>query len=157
MTAADRSTIVVEELLPASTARVWRALTDRAQLAAWFMPNDFALVVGRTFHFHRNANCELHFGDRIRCTVLEIRQEELLSYSWTDEAYAGELDSVVTWTLRPEENATRLRLEHRGFGVDDAIQQAARELMDGGWRTYITERLADLLAASTTTTMETLS
>jgi uncharacterized protein YndB with AHSA1/START domain len=149
MTQPDTTVITLDEFLPHSPARVWRALTDQDALAAWFMPNDFAPVVGHTFHFHRTANCDLHVSDRIRCQVLEIRDEELLSYSWTDAQYAGELDSVVTWTLHAEGHGTRLFLEHRGFLPDDTIQQAVRTLMDGGWRVYIADRLARLLAATT--------
>ncbi len=57
--------------------------------------------------------------------MLEVRDEHVLSYSWTDAAYAGELDSVVTWTLHPGGRGTRLFLEHRGFAAGDAIQQRA--------------------------------
>lgn len=33
-----------------------------------------------------------------------MRDEQRLFYSWTDGAqYAGDLDSTVTWTLRPED------------------------------------------------------
>jgi hypothetical protein len=39
---------------------------------------------------------------------------------------------------------------HRGFAADDAIQQAARNLMDHGWPVYVNARLAVFLAASDT-------
>jgi hypothetical protein len=39
-------------------------------------------------------------------------------------------------------------LEHRGFAADDAIQQAARNLMDHGWPVYINARLAAFLGTS---------
>jgi DNA-binding transcriptional ArsR family regulator len=69
VTEADRTVITVEEFLPYPAARVWQALTDPDKLTVWFMPNDFKPVVGHTFHFHRTANCELHFSDRILCRV----------------------------------------------------------------------------------------
>ena len=150
MTETDRTVITVDEFLPYPATRVWRALTDPDRLTAWFMPNDFKPVVGHTFHFHRTANCDLHFSDRILCRVVEIRDEQLLSYTWTDAEYEGELDSLVTWTLYREGRGTRLLLEHRGFAPDDAIQQAARNLMDGGWHVYITDRLAASLDLSNT-------
>jgi uncharacterized protein YndB with AHSA1/START domain len=147
---ADRTVITVDEFLPYPAARVWLALTDPDKLKVWFMPNDFKPVVGHTFHFHRTANCDLHFSDRILCRVLEVRDEQLLSYTWTDAQYEGELDSVVTWTLHTEGRGTRLLLEHRGFAADDAIQQAARNLMDHGWPVYINARLAAFLGTSDT-------
>ncbi len=142
--------ITVDEFLPYPPARVWQALTDPEKLKVWFMPNDFKPVIGRSFQFHRTANCDLRFSDRIRCRVLEIRDEQLLSYTWTDAQYEGELDSVVTWTLHPEGRGTRLFVEHRGFIADDVIQQAARSLMDNGWRVYVADRLAAFLATSDT-------
>lgn len=142
--------ITVDEFLPYPPARVWQAFTDPDKLEAWFMANDFKPVIGRTFEFHRAANCDLHFSDRIRCRVLEIRDEQLLSYTWTDAKYEGELDSVVTWRLHPEGRGTRLFVEHRGFIADDVIQQAARSLMERGWHVYVADRLAAFLATSHT-------
>jgi hypothetical protein len=41
--------------------------------------------------------------------VLVVEPERLLSYSWPDGGeYAGDLDSTVTWTLRPEGHGTRV-------------------------------------------------
>ncbi|HEY6422608.1 MAG TPA: SRPBCC domain-containing protein [Pseudonocardiaceae bacterium] len=62
--------------------------------------------------------------------VLELHDEELLAYSWTDSEYQGKLDSVVTWTLRPEGHGTRLFVEHRGFDSDDTIQQAGPQVFE---------------------------
>jgi uncharacterized protein YndB with AHSA1/START domain len=110
------------------------------------MPTDFKPVVGHTFTFRRRQpNPAVRFSEFIQCQILDIQPESVLSYTWTDAAHPGELDSTVTWTLRPEGNGTRLFLEHRGFDPDDAIQQAARTLMDNGWHIYITERLTELL------------
>ncbi len=138
----DGGVIVVDQFLPHPPAVVWQALVDPVKLAAWFMASDFAPVVGHRFTLQRRANCELRFSDTIACQVLEVREPELLSYSWTDGGtYASDLDSVVTWTLRLEGRGTRLLLEHRGFRPDDPVHQSAHDLMSGGWRTYIADRL----------------
>jgi uncharacterized protein YndB with AHSA1/START domain len=141
--------ITVDHFLPHRPAVVWQALVDPHKLAAWFMPNDFAAVVGHRFTFHRKPNCAVRFSDTIRCQVLELCEERLLSYSWTDGGeYAGDLDSTVTWTLQPEGRGTRLFVEHRGFRPDDPIHQTARELMTRGWHIYLTERIRAYLACS---------
>ncbi|NMH96537.1 SRPBCC domain-containing protein [Pseudonocardia acidicola] len=153
--AAD-GVIVVDQFLPHPPRTVWQALVDPVKLAAWFMPNDFAPVVGHRFTFHRKANPVVRFSDTIACQVLELREHELLSYSWTDGGeYAGDLDSTVTWTLRPEGRGTRLFLQHRGFRPDDPAHQAARGLMTGGWRIYLTDRLPAFLSDSDQPTVET--
>jgi uncharacterized protein YndB with AHSA1/START domain len=143
MTRPDRGTISLAQFMPHPAGRVWQALTDPAELGRWFMPNDFAPVVGHTFRFRRShSNPAVRFSESILCQVLEVLTEESLSYSWTDAAYPGELDTVVTWTLSPEGRGIRLFLEHRGFVMDDPIQQEACEIMDDGWRIYVAERLA---------------
>lgn len=40
------------------------------------------------------------------------------------------LDTVVTWTLSPSGEGTKLLLEHEGFRDEDAF---AHEVMSGGW------------------------
>lgn len=142
MTQTTSDVITVDQFLPHRPGRVWQALTDPAKLSIWFMPTDFAPVVGRTFFFDRcKPNPELRFGRRIQCQVLDIRPEELLSYSWTEEDQPGVMDTTVTWTLHPEGAGTRLLLEHRGF-AGDTVQQMARTLMDDGWGIYVTHRLS---------------
>ena len=147
----DSAMIVVDQFLPHPPATVWRALIDPVKLAAWFMPNDFAPVIGRRFTFHRNAKPDVRFSDTVACQVLELRDPELLAYSWTDGGqYAGDLDSIVTWTLHPEGHGTRLLLEHRGFRRDDPMHQAARRLMSSGW-TYLAHRLDAFITSSAST------
>jgi uncharacterized protein YndB with AHSA1/START domain len=147
----DTTSITVGQFLAHPPQRVWQALVDPDLLSAWFMPNDFKAAVGHAFTFQRpKPNPELHFSDTILCEVLEIQAEKLLSYSWTDAAYPGELDSTVTWTLQSEGSGTRLFVEHRGFAADDPIHQKVRDLMTGGWAIYLGERLAEYLERITT-------
>jgi uncharacterized protein YndB with AHSA1/START domain len=110
------------------------------------MPNDFKPVVGHRFQLRAAPIEATKFSGTITCEVLELQPEKVLSYSWADADNPDGLDSVVTWTLSPEGNGTRLFLEHRGFDPDDAHQQLARTIMDGGWRSRIFGRLIDHLA-----------
>ena len=51
--------VIHEARYPHPPERVWRALTDRAELAAWLMPNDFSLREGARFRFDaRPAHAE---------------------------------------------------------------------------------------------------
>jgi uncharacterized protein YndB with AHSA1/START domain len=96
-----------EAVYPHSPERVWRALVDPAELAAWLMPNDFAAEVGHEF--------SLETGDdaigTIQCEVLEIDEPKLLRCRWS--AVFG--DTVVTFELFPEGDGTRLRVVHDGW------------------------------------------
>jgi uncharacterized protein YndB with AHSA1/START domain len=48
---ADLKSIVIEYELKQGPEKVWRALTERALIEAWLMPNDFQAVLGHRFTF----------------------------------------------------------------------------------------------------------
>jgi uncharacterized protein YndB with AHSA1/START domain len=144
----DVTAIHVDEFLPHPPARVWRALTDPAEMTGWLMPTDFQPLVGHRFTFKAEPIEATNFSGLIACEVLEVRPEELVSYSWTDAAAPEATNWTVTWTLRPEGKGTRLFLAHTGFDPDDPIQQLSRTIMNGGWRSHIFRRLVEELAAA---------
>lgn len=105
--ATDGLAVVVERELPFPPERVWRALTQPGLIAEWLMENEFAPVVGHRFDLRAD------WGS-IACEVRAVEPETRLSYSWD----AGELRSLVTWSLAPTEGGTRLRMEQTGFRRD---------------------------------------
>jgi uncharacterized protein YndB with AHSA1/START domain len=138
----EMKSIVVEYEMPQAPAKVWRALTEPALLAAWLMPNDIRPVVGHRFHFR--AEPVAGWNGIVDCEVLAVEPQALLRYSWTGGAGEAKLDSVVTWTLAPApDGGTRLRLEHTGFGPKNAF---AHEMMSKGWRGHVGERMKSVLA-----------
>jgi uncharacterized protein YndB with AHSA1/START domain len=74
--------------------------------------------------------------------------EKLLRIGWRDAApvNGAGVDWTITWTLQPEGSGTRLFLLHEGFDPDNPVQQRARTIMNGGWRTGVSRALAKLLA-----------
>jgi uncharacterized protein YndB with AHSA1/START domain len=122
-----------EAVYPHSPERVWRALVDPDELAAWLMPNTFAPEVGRTF--------ELETGEElgtIRGEVLEIDEPRLLRCRWS--GVFG--DTEVRFELFPESEGTRLRVRHDGWD-DPAV--AERAGFDDGWKQKLTEDLPRVL------------
>jgi uncharacterized protein YndB with AHSA1/START domain len=61
--------------------------------------------------------------------VLAVETERLLSYSFAP----GTLDSTITWRLEPENDGTRLHLEHSGFDLESPLGKKAFEGMGSGW------------------------
>jgi uncharacterized protein YndB with AHSA1/START domain len=142
--------IVIEDVLPHAIERVWTALTTAELIGQWLMPNDFEPVVGRRFTFKTRP-----IGDWdgvVHCEVLEVVPPSRLVYSWqggTDSNdaqtnYGSRLDSVVTWTLQPEGNGTRLRMVHSGFRSPE--NDFAYDAMSPGW-SRIMGRLNEIAAA----------
>lgn len=106
-TGADIRNVVVEREVPHPPGKVWRALTEPHLIAEWLMQSAFAPVIGHRFRMSADWGA-------IDCEVRTVEPERRLAYSWD----AGELRSVVTWTLAPTPAGTLLRLEQTGFQVD---------------------------------------
>jgi uncharacterized protein YndB with AHSA1/START domain len=126
--------IVVEDVVPHPTDKVWKALTSTELISRWLMPNDFAPVVGKRFTFKTRPMGD--WDGVVHCQVLEVVPLERLVYSWqggseANGKYGSRLDSVVTWTLRAEGKSTRLRMVHSGFRSPD--NDFAYDAMNVGW------------------------
>ena len=125
--------IIHEVVYPHPVERVWRALTDRAAIAAWLMPNDFAPVVGREFEFWTKS--KPGWEGTVRGAVTEVVEHRRLAYSWKGASPAMGAPTLVTWTLEPTAGGTRLRLEHAGFtGLGGFL---VRSILARGWRRKI--------------------
>jgi uncharacterized protein YndB with AHSA1/START domain len=128
--------------LPYPPAKVWRALTDPELLGQWLMSTDMRAEVGRSFTFRSEPT--QWWDGIVHCDVLELEREKRLSYTWRSGPESSPLDTVVTWTLTPTPNGTRLSLEHTGFVPSNkfAFQGAVQ-----GWQRMVGERLREVLAA----------
>jgi uncharacterized protein YndB with AHSA1/START domain len=118
-TALDTLSVVVDREIPFPPEKIWRALTQPHLIEEWLMKNDFKPVVDHRFKLSADWGA-------VECQVLEIEPNKSLSYTWG--AYG--LASVVTWTLTPTSNGTRLRMEQSGFRPD---QQQAYHGAKAGW------------------------
>jgi uncharacterized protein YndB with AHSA1/START domain len=106
--------LVLERTVPHAPEKVWRALTERALIADWLMPNDFEPVVGRRFAFRSEPAGG--WSGIVESEVLEIEAPRRLVYRWASD---GGLDTVVAWTLEAEPGGTRIRIEQSGFRPED--------------------------------------
>jgi uncharacterized protein YndB with AHSA1/START domain len=140
LASAEAQSIHVEYDLPHPPSKVWRALTESGLLASWLMANDIEPVVGHRFTF--KAPPMPGWDGTVHCEVLEVQAQKLLRYSWRGGAEASRLDSVVTWTLTPSPQGTKLTLEHAGFLPRNAF---AFDAMSKGWRGKMVDRLNAVL------------
>jgi uncharacterized protein YndB with AHSA1/START domain len=121
--------IKLEAFYPWPVETVWRALTDSEALAEWLMPNDFSPRVGHKFQFRTKP--APGFDGIVNCEVIELIEHERLAFTWK----GGGINTVVTFTLEPDPNGTRLRLEHNGFEGLRAVLVSF--ILGGGWRKKI--------------------
>lgn len=125
---ATRS-VVVEREFPHPPEKLWRALTQPHLIEEWLMKTDFRPVVSHRFNFRADWGA-------VDCEILEIEPNRTLSYSWdvTRGDAAGELKSVVTWTLTPTRTGTHLRMEQSGFRSDQPLYYGGAKM---GWPRFL--------------------
>jgi uncharacterized protein YndB with AHSA1/START domain len=123
-----------EAVYPHSPERVWRALVDPDELAAWLMPTDFEPNVGHEFKLETG---DAHIGT-IRAEVLEIDEPRLLRCRWS--GVFG--NTEVTFELFAEDSGTRLRVRHDGWTEPVPGEWAG---FNDGWKQKLDEDLPRVL------------
>jgi uncharacterized protein YndB with AHSA1/START domain len=145
MTRDDPAVVHLDEFLPHPPAKVWRALTEPDLLARWLMPGDFRLQVGHRYTMRAVPMPGAAFSGTVLAEVLAFETGRMLRIGWRDAEPGNDADWTITWTLEPEGRGTRLFLRHEGFDPGDPLQQRARRIMGGGWRSNILPGLRTLL------------
>ena len=113
------SQIHQEILFKVSPDRVYRALTDAEQFAAFTgAPAQIQLEEGGAF---------LCFGEFVLGRNLFLAPDRLIVQAWRVFNWPEGVYAVVRFELRPERESTRLILDQNGV-PDDAVGH-----VDGGW------------------------
>ncbi len=143
--------VVIEALLKAPVARVYRAWTEPEQIMKWFGPKagmlisaDIDLRVGGAWRF---VVGQQENGDRsfLHGTYYIVEPETCLSFSWShvqemaDGSKEATPESRVTVAFEPHGAATRLQLRHEGI-----IKRDGRLGVTRGWDTTLVH-LKDLV------------
>jgi uncharacterized protein YndB with AHSA1/START domain len=126
--------------LPYPPAKVWRALTEPQLLGRWLMSTDMQARQGQSFTFRSEPTP--WWDGVVHCEVLELEPLKRLSYTWRSGPESSPLDTVVTWTLTPTAEGTRLSLEHSGFVPSNRF---AFEGANTGWQRMVGEQLPEVL------------
>ena len=127
--------IVVDEIFPHTPELIWKALTSGELIARWLMPAfGFEPVEGNRFTYRTTPAGA--WDGTIHCEVLEVVSNERLAYSWkggheANAGYGSRLETVVTWTLTPASNGTRVHVVHSGFVLPR--NDTAYRTMSDGW------------------------
>ena len=133
--------IVIEIVYPHPIRRVWQALSDSEMLARWLMPNTFKPEIGHSFTF--NVGAPQGWSGVVNCRVVELVPPFRVAFTWTNSALP---ETLVTFTLMPVPEGTRLRLEHSGFAAGGATALTIRDILASGWNSnLLRERLPQLV------------
>ena len=114
------ATLVFRRRLPHPPESVWKALTDPAELASWYMTK--AVVDGR-----EGGNIDFISGpSRLHVTgrILTWDPPRVFEHEWKvdprPELPTGE-DAVIRWELSRDREGTILHLEHRKLNRETAL------------------------------------
>lgn len=139
MTVTELSRIDRTVEIKAPPERVWRALTNPAELSAWFQVTiEGDIAPGRQVWM--TSVHPQHTGVRFRVWFVEMTPPTRFVWQWHPGAvdpnvdYSREPRTTVTFTLEPSETGTRLSVAETGF---DEISRARRAKVYGdnsqGW------------------------
>ncbi len=120
--------IRLQRLYPHPPELVWRALTEAGLIKRWMqMDNEFKPEVGHRFELRDISS---NWDGVLYCEVVLVDPPSQLVYRFKGGAMKHE--TTVTFTLIPEGNGTRLKLDHTGFtGLTDI---AISGIIGFGWR-----------------------
>jgi uncharacterized protein YndB with AHSA1/START domain len=118
----------LDRTLNAPVERVWKALTEGAQIARWYGPSDDFRIevmewdcrVGgdyRVAMHHKEGQTHTCFG-----TFKTLLPNERIAYSWAWEGQPP-MDTLVTFELAAEGDRTHLSFTHAGFPAEEAREQ----------------------------------
>jgi len=133
-----RRDVNLEAVYPHPPEKVWRAIADPKILGSWLMDNDIAPVVGHTFQFR--AKPQPGWDGIVDCKVVEADPPKRLAYTWSGSW--GE--TLVSWTLTPVTDGTRLTLSHTGFeGLRGVLLSF---MMGAGWKKKMNKLIGGIVA-----------
>ena len=139
-----------EMFLQAPPARVWAAISEAEQFGRWFgVRFDGPFEAGRTITGRITPTevdpdvaklQEPHAGTPFAFIVERIEPMHTFAFRWHPYAvdsgvdYSAEPTTLVTFSLQPERDGTRLHISETGFdAIPLARRAAAVAANDGGW------------------------
>ena len=125
--------------IKATPERVWRALTNAAEISAWFQVT-IEGEIGAGKSVWMTATHPGYEGQRFRVEFLEMSPPKKFVWKWHPGAvdpsvdYSREPFTTVTFTLEPSSSGTRLIVSETGFDLI-SLERRAKVYSDNteGW------------------------
>ena len=129
-------------LIEASRERTWTVLTTPEFVQAWLGCTGFVAEVGALFHMQPDPGRRAagSIEGATHCVIEAIEQPDRIRFSWF---LPGTPETHVEIDLSgPAEGPTTARLVHSGWERFDAESiRPVRDMLDGGWRSYVLPNL----------------
>jgi uncharacterized protein YndB with AHSA1/START domain len=132
---------IIERILDAPAALVWRALTTPEDMSRWYFDmQNFRPEVGCDFRFVVEHKGKVHDH---RARITELAPQKKIAYTWRYEGREGL--SLVTFELFSRGRKMRLRLTHAGLESFGKAPEMARKNFVGGWTWLIGTEIKDFV------------
>lgn len=135
----NKGPIIKEVLVNAPIEKVWNAITQPVCMKIWYFDvPEFKTEAGFAFTFYAEKDDRMH---PIACKITEVEQGRKLVYTWNYTDFPSE--TLVTFELKSQENATHVRFTHAGLeNVPEKYRKdVSREMHDAAWESIICDSL----------------
>ncbi len=138
----ENNSFVIERTFTVLLPTVWEAITSKEQMKKWYFDfKEFKPEVGFQFDFFGGPDDRQYHHV---CKITTVTPLKKLAYSWRYEGHEG--NSLVTFELFEEGDATRLKLTHEGLETFPANNpDFEKENFVGGWTEIIGTSLKEFL------------
>jgi uncharacterized protein YndB with AHSA1/START domain len=126
----------------APASKVWKALTDPAEVEKWMlMQTTFLPQKGKDFTFKAESN--ENWDGIFKCSVKEIIENKKLVYSW-DTGFIN-AETIVSFELKEVGKQTEVTLTHSGWEELAANQQQTKDAHSEGWDIRFVQKLKEFV------------
>lgn len=122
--------IVLTLETPATPAEAWAALTEPERIAEWFTTASKLGGVGDPYR--------LDFGDGtvVEGVVTLVDTGRQFAHTWVWAGVEPTQQTLVTWSVEPANEGTRVTLTHDGW-AEAGLDEAARNDHESYWGGYL--------------------
>ncbi len=134
--------IVADIEVARNADEVWRVMTDEASAPRWLGCMRYQKRIGAVFYMQQDRERAQRddIGGATHCEILALDAPRHFQFSWF---FPGFPATQVSFRLEQvSEQRTRVLLQHDGWEQFDAAQiKAIRDMLDGGWRSFVLPNL----------------
>jgi uncharacterized protein YndB with AHSA1/START domain len=133
--------IIVEKVVNAPVARVWKAITDHQQMKQWYfkMP---AFEAKKGFEFTFEGGTKDQTFTHI-CKITDVVENKKLQHTWSYKGYEGL--STVTWDLTDMGDKTKIKVTHTGLETFPDLDAFKKENFQAGWNSIVGTNLPNFV------------
>jgi uncharacterized protein YndB with AHSA1/START domain len=140
-----KEAVIVQQMLKAPVQKIWKALTEPAQLKKWFFHIPvFKAIPGFQFEFSGQEEFTQHGH---KCRIVEAVADHKLTFTWRYKKLQG-VSKVTFEFMQEQKNLSIVRLIHDGLHHFTQESGLTIDMFEQGWNQVIRKNLREHLEHS---------